>query len=272
MKFSRLLFFALIFAVIPLVTAAQESGDYTKAEVIDRIFEEIPFEGSLNERPNDLHQEFSQNPLGLPASQNEKMMEVFLQSFTADTLVHHARNAFQRNYNAEHAAAVMDWFPDEDIQTVLDAEREFYTIQGIRKRVVNRYELEQNPPSDARINLINSLAESMGASEAEIEAQLVLFRAIVSAFGELSAQQSFTESQIDGFVQNYRSQIQMQVNQEVSNQLMLTYHGLDNEALQQYQSFYESEAGNWLRETISESIQSAYRTASDSFLESIRNL
>lgn len=273
MTLFRLLCIVLGLSLLPFQAMAQaDSAEHSKAEIVSKIFEEIPIEEKLNENPRDLHQQFSQNPFGLPADKNQQMMDLFLDSFTADTLIADARGTFHQTFDNESARTTIDWLDNENTQTVLNAEQEFYSLQGVRKRVVNRYELEQNPPSKERIELINTLAESMSASEAEIEAQIILFRAIVSAFGQLNSQQSLSESQIEGFVQNYRSRAQMQINRELTDRFMLIYHGLDSDVLRQYQSFYESEAGNWLSQTTSESVLSAYQNASERFLNSINNL
>lgn len=267
-------FFLLTLSIflLPFTTSAQEPDSDSTTEIINYIFEEIPIEEKINEHPRELHEQFSQNPFGLSPSKNDQMMDLFLQAFTADSLVNHAREIFHDNFDEERAQSVTDWLKKESIKEILEAEQEFYSLQGIRKRVVNKYELEQNSPSEDRTKLINSLIASMSEVEAEIESQVILFRAIVTAFGELSDQRTLSDSQINNFVNNFRNQMQGQVDQELTQQYLLRYHGLDTEVLQQYQSFYESEAGVWLNKNISQGIQSAYQKASDRFLESIQNL
>lgn len=271
MTLYRLLFITLGIALLPFLTTAQETSERSPEKQLETIFEHIPFEGKLNESPKDLNEQFSQNPLGLPAEKNRQMMELFLDAFTADTLIHQAKEVFHEKYDADLVHSVIQELEQGKLESVFEAEKEFYSLQGIRKRVVNRYEMQQNPPSEKRTELINELIETQSASEAEIEVQVILFRAIVEAFGELS-DQSLSESQIDGFVDNYRGQIQGQVEQEISNQFLLRYHEVDEATLRKYQSFLESEAGVWLSETSSEAVQSAYKKASNRFLESIRNL
>ncbi|GAA5520111.1 hypothetical protein LQ318_00205 [Aliifodinibius salicampi] len=272
MPHQKFFLLTLCLFLLPFITSAQKSNLDSETEVINYIFEELPLEEKINEHPRELHEQFSQNPFGLSPSKNDQMMDLFLQAFTADSLVYHTQEVFRENFDENKAQSVTKRLKDESIQEVLEAEQEFYSLQGIRKRVVNRYELEQNPPSDARTKLINSLVASMSAAETETESQLILFRAIVTAFGKLSDERTLSDSQIDNFVNNFRNRMQGQVDQELTQQYLLKYHGLDNEVLQQYQSFYESEAGNWLNKNVSQGIQSAYQKASDRFLESVQNL
>lgn len=270
-KHSRPFVAAIGILLLPLVINAQGDAGDTQKDFVDRIFHEMALAQRLDERPRDLHQQFSQNPLGLPPEKNERMMELFLQAFTSDTLQAYARENFLQDYKSGAAEEVESWIGREHTQKVLQAEQQFYSLQGMRKRIVHQYEMEQNPPPESRSQLIDQLIESRSAIESEVESQLVLFRALITAFGEVSEQRSFTEAQIDGFVDNYRGQLQMQVERELPRQFMLMYYEVETDTLNRYISFFESDAGSWLSGTTSESIQSAYQQATDRFLESIRN-
>lgn len=262
----------LLVILFPAITQAQNSSGESKTEAINQIFEKIPIEERLGEAPEKLKGFIAQNPFGLQSSQNEKMMDAFQNTFEQDSLLKYAKETFYQNYKPEAADAVLQWFRKENTQTILKAENEFYTIQGIRLRVVNKYEMEQNPPPQNRIELIKSLSDQISAVDTEIESQVTIFQALVSAFSSLSTQQSLTEAQIEGAADNYRYQVQSQINQEVTNQLLTTYHGLENEKLQDQIAFYETEPGKWLSSSISESMISAYQIAAERFLDSIQDL
>ena len=271
MKLSRLFTIALTILLFPLLVDAQNGGGNNQQEFIESLYDEIPLAERLDERPADLHQQFSQNPLGLPADKNEWMMNLFLEAFTSDTLRAYAQNKLLDQYESVPAQQVSEWLSSQNTREVLQAEREFYSLQGMRKRIVHQYEMDQDPPSESREQLVDRLIRNRAAIESEVESQLILFRALITAFGELSEQRSFTEAQIDGFVDNYRGQLQMQVERELPRQYMLMYYDLDSDALGRYADFYDTEAGGWLSRTTSESIQSAYQQATDRFLESISN-
>lgn len=262
----------LFLALLPFVTIAQESPPQNESEIIHKIIEETSVSGELHQPIDELQNQFSQNPFGLPSATNERMMDLFSDAFQPESTLESIRSTFKNQYNEEHAETVVDWLNEPHPQDVHEAEKEFYTLQGIRKRVVSKYELEQDPPSENRIQLIQSLAQRKSAVETELEARATIFRALVTAFGELSDQQSFSSSQIEGIVGNFRNQIQSQIDQQVINHLMTKYHSVDDDVLQQYISFYDTESGQWLTDTTSESIQNALESAADQFLTSINNM
>lgn len=258
----------LCFMLMPFLVTAQES----KVKNISQIFDAIPVEGVLKEAPQELYSQFSQNPFGISSSRNKQIMKLFEDAFEADSLLNHARETFYQNFNSSDPDSSLRWINSSDTRKALEAENEFYTLQGIRKRIVNRYEMEQNPPSDQRKNIIDSLVRAKSAAETEVESQVIIFRALISAYAELNSQQTFDKSQIEGFVNNFRYQVQAQIDSNVRRQLLLMYRGIDNDTLREYIDYYETEAGNRLAGIIAESIHSAYRKASDQFVESVRRL
>lgn len=259
---------AIFLALLPALLMAQSQTTST-AETINVIIIEMSVSGELNQPIDELEMQFSQNPFGLPAQQNERLMELYSEAFEPESTLQSIRNTFDENFDPQHAESVMVWLEDKITQEVHEAEKEFYTIQGTRKRIVSKYELEQNPPEQERIQLMQSLAQRTSAADTEIESRVIIFRAMINAFSELSPQQSFSSSQIDGFAQNFRNQMKAQVNEQVTNHLLTKYHGVDDSSLEEYISFYDTEAGQWLSETTSESIFAALETASEQLIKSV---
>lgn len=271
MKYPFQIVLSAVLIFIPLITAAQGQSVDSKTELIDHILQRLPLAAELNEAPRDVEAQFSQNPLGLPTDKNSRMIELFADGFIIDSLRKDVEQTFSSQFNIDHAQSVNGWLRKESTHKVHGAEESSSTLQGARKRVVRMYELEQDPPSEERESIIQSLMEATSAVESAIESQTILFRSIVSAFSILSDQRTFSESQIDGIVDNYRLQIQSEMENEIKNQYLITYYDLGIDVLEEYASFYETEAGSWLNTTTTQGIQTAYQNAADRFVESVRN-
>lgn len=260
--------FLILISIMTVVQA--QSGD-PDTKLIEQILEEFPVEAELKGAPEDIRNQFSQNPLGLPPSKNEQMIDHFAKAFNTDSLVKDVENIFSAQFDSDHAETTMAWLKEESTQKVTEAKREFNTLQGARKRIVRMYEMEQDPPNDERRNIIQSYIDIISAGESAVESQVILFRSIVSAFSILSDQRNLSESQIDGFVENYRQQIRPEVMEEITNQHLIVYYDIEDDSLNEYTSFYETEAGNWLNTTLTEGIHAAYQNAADRFIDSVRS-
>lgn len=264
-----LLGFCLLF--LPLISGAQSSAGASDSDPGQKIFNALPFEHMINEAPQDLHSQFSQNPFGLSASKNSKMMKLFLKAYDSQKMMSDAQEYFLKNYSSDEGSSVISWLDDKKSKAILRAQNKFYSLQGIRKRIVTKYELEQNPPSEKRARLIDSLATVSCIADSGAESQTIIFRALISAFDELSQQRSLSKTQVDGIVSNFRNQARSQMGSEQTNRMMVMYHNLDNKTLRHYLDFQQSTPGKWLCNITSDAIHSAYNKAADRFLKAIRN-
>lgn len=260
-----------LYCLLSLQLSAQNtSTDINQDEIIEQIIRETGLSDGIASTPKEIRRQFASNPFGLEPTKNERMISLFEEAYD-DGLLKQVRQTFGEQFQPEHAGEVLAWLETTTALEVLESEKEFYTLQGTRKQIVRRYEMEQNPPSDNRREIIKNLVESTSAVESAVTSQLILFRSIISAFSILSDQQTFSEAQIDGIVNNYRMQVEPQMQQEMSRQLLITYYNIDSEVLQDYTSFYQTEAGRWLNTTSQEAIQRAYRSAGEEFLQSVRD-
>lgn len=269
---SRRLVFALCLFLVPSFVIAQKTSADSDQQVTRQLFDKVSFGEMLEQIPQEMHTQFSQNPFGLNPSQNNKMMDQFSRAFKLQPLLADAREAFQKNYNPTYGEDAAEWMNSPNGKKILKAEEEFYTLQGIRKRIVNKYELEKDPPAEERIQMIQDLAQSRSAAESEVESKAIIFRGLITAFGKLNPQQTFNDAQIDGFVSNFRNQIQSQIDQSKTQEFMLMFHGLNNKVLRQYLEFCQSKPGAWLYTSSSKSMHAAYQSATDRFLKSIQQL
>lgn len=269
-RFRRLAI--LLIALLPLAAFAQTTPSNTESDVIDYIIHQTSIKEELNRSIDDIKGQFSQNPFGLPASQNEQMMKLFAKHFDPQSMLSAIRQSFQQHFDEQQSESTVEWLKESSTQKVLDYEKEFYTLQGVRKRVVNKYELEQDPPTQERTDLIDELIDNMSVASTEIESRVILFRTMITALGQLSSQRSFSESQIDTFVQNFRNQMKMQIDQQLRQRFLVKYHGLANQPLQDYAAFYSTEAGQWLSKATSESMHAALQQASDDFLNNLSSI
>lgn len=262
----------LLFIFYPVISLSQGSLPSSQDDTITYIIQETSVQEDLHRSISEIENQFSQNPFGLPAAKNEQLMELFGEHFAPQKMQSPIRNTFQEQYNRDHAEATAESLSQQMVQQVLEYEKEFYTLQGIRKRVVNRYELEQNPPNQQRTQLVDSLAQQMDLASMEVESRAIIFRAMVSALSDLSEQRNFNEMQINDFVQNFRNQVSSQINQQLSNRLLLKYHGLETAPLQKYAEFYQTPAGNWLSNTRTQAVHAALQQSADEFMNALDSI
>ncbi len=271
MKFTRLSIF--IFCLLfPFLGFAQESSNVKDGNDIDRIWELVPVKQTLTELPKDLKNQFSQNPFGISASKNEQLIELFSEAYHADSLFKIARKHFKENFDSSYTDSVLTILKSDKIKPILNSEANFYTVQGIRKQIVTKYELEQDEPSQERISIIKDLIEHSSAKESAIESQTILFRSLVNGTDAISSKINLSEAQTNSIINNFTNRLQIQLEDELVNNYLVMYHGVEDDRLTQYADFYTIEAGTEFQKSMIESIHTAFQEASDRLISNVESL
>ncbi|MDZ7660661.1 hypothetical protein [Fodinibius sp.] len=271
MKHSQLTIF-LFCLLFPFLAFAQESADVKNGNDIDRIFDLIPVEQTLTELPKDLKNQFSQNPFGISASKNEQLIELFSEAYHADSLFKIAHKHFKNNFDSSYSDSVLTILNSDKIKPVLNSEANYYTVQGIRKQIVTKYELEQDEPSQKRISIVKNLIEQSSTKKSALESQSILFRSFVIGTDAISSRLNLSDSQINSIINNFKNRLQMQLEDELVNNYLVMYHGLENDRLTKYADFYTTKAGTEFKKALNESIHTAFQEASDRFISDIKSL
>ncbi|SMO72617.1 hypothetical protein [Fodinibius sediminis] len=264
---KRLTVFFLLFAILPFPLPGQSTG--SGQSPVDQLIEQLALEQQLGKAPENIRMQFEQNPLNLAADKNELMLELFSDAYRSDRLLEDFKTALQQRLSSQQINKITNTLGSPPIQHVTEAHKEFYSLQGKRKRIVTQYEMEQQPPAPERVEIIQTLVDTTSAAAGSVESSIVILRSVIKALGNLSAQHSFTDQQIDAVAANFRTQMQAGASQQTHDQLMITYYNVDINTLESYLALMQSETGQLLDQAIGKSMYTAYERASDRFLEAV---
>ena len=271
MKYKRLVVF--IFCLLfPFMGLAQGSSNIKQDTDIDRILNLVPVKQTLGELPKDLKEQFSQNPFRISAAKNDQLLKLFGEAYQADSLFKFARESFKENFDANYTDSVLTTLESDMIKPILNSKAEFYTIQGIRKQIITKYELEQDQPSEERISIIKDLIEHSSAKESALKSQTILFRSLVVGTDAISSKLNLNETQINSIVDNFNSRLQMQLEDELINNYLVTYHKIPNNRIKKYTNFYATQAGTEYKESLNDAVHTAFQKASDQLISNIESL
>ncbi len=260
----------LLALCLPFLSRAQSSPPPNAEAVVDSLINKMALEYQIGEAPEEIRLQFEQNPLPIADETNAKMLSLFDEAYATEPLLEDFASALEKEFSGQYANQIQNWLNAPSTQIVTSARQEFYTLQGKRKRIITMHEMEANPPSDKRQQLISTLTDTTTVAESSVESSIIVLRSVIKALGELSDRQSFTEMQINTIANNFRGQMQAQAGQQLNDQSMVMYHGVPDDTLEDYISFWGTETGQWLDRAISQSMQTAYSRAADRFLQTVK--
>ena len=251
-----------------LFTTTALGQDSLQTAEVNEILAQYGVRENVENMTGTIRTQFQSNPLGLAPNIHEKIMTDMEQSYHPDSLMKFIRAEMLDQYNDEKVTRVTEWLNGDLAQKFTELEQLMSTVEGYRLRVVRWYEMDQDPPSVVRITIIDELNDATGTVEMVVDTFSGFFRGYLNRASANNTEQAFTQSQINGFVDNYRARVRSDIQGQLREQQLVTYAELPNEELNTYVDFFETEAGSWLTDTILTSVNSALKSAGSNISDS----
>ncbi|TDI39567.1 MAG: hypothetical protein E2P02_18425 [Acidobacteria bacterium] len=172
------------------------------------------------------------------------------QGFRADRLYEVAEKAFRSRASRLELSAALVWLRSQLARRkrVSEADKSRDTRESFEAATM------KNPPSRARLELVQRLDTASGTSEAAVEIQAAMMGALLEGLETpASAAATVVEQARPQFAAKTRGRIQMS--------LLYTYKDVSDEELAENLRYLESENGRWLSRVVLKSLCAAMEDA-----------
>lgn len=148
------------------------------------------------------------------------------KEFNAALLRKELENRMAARCNAEQMALAVQRMQTPFVARMLSLESEVNTPEGQKK--LKRYMTiaQTAPPTDERIDALDALDASIGASDFATDSTIAVMRGMMNGLG--------APPEIVAQVQSHRKDIKTQVQNNVELSMAVIYHGVTRPELQQY--------------------------------------
>ncbi|HYW36488.1 MAG TPA: hypothetical protein VE868_13850 [Balneolaceae bacterium] len=266
------LLFLIIFAALFL--GFKRAPSDSSQTITDELISKLALKNELKATPSNIETQFKQNFLQLSSQKNKLMLKSFRKAYDTNQLLNDFRASLRKKMNSQYRSKIEAWLQKSSTQAVNNARREYYTLQGKRKRVVAMYKMEKHPPAAERMHLFAEMRDTTAANQSSIESSVTILRYVIRAYGNLNEKHNFSRKRVNAIVNSFRSEMLSRQNQQQSNfqgnrQLAVMYHNVKTKNLKDYLKFFETDAGQWLTRAINKSMNEAYKTGGKRFLQII---
>jgi hypothetical protein len=260
--------FGLCLLLLPITIWAQSDSN---SNSLQTLITESGSEVRLAYVADFMSAEISGNPFELDSTKNARLQNSFQAAFQMDSLRKYFHERLSEQLTPSFIDSSLTLIQRDSIHTVLDAKKEFNTLQGLRKQVVSRYELDKEGIADNRAMQIKSLMENQKLTQFTVDSQVLIFRSIIKAYDHLNTEQSFSDTQVDAFTNNFRMRAESTMTSNLNNRYQIMYYDIDDPTLEYYISVFRSGLGKRLNEAFSTSMIASYEKAVQHFLSSIED-
>ena len=186
---------------------------------------------------------------------------IVAERFAPGTLYARIKTEFQRDLEPGRLQKTLAWYDSPLGKRITGQELAALIAAGGPEAVAD---LEQNPPSARRLDLIERLEAVGGASETTVDVTVAIVRSLTVAFQPgLPAVAGLTRDQLDKQIAQARNRTLEDMRRVCMVSMLLAYRGLSDDELDQYVQFVESDAGRWYMSVMNSALLAAINAAAD---------
>ena len=237
-------------------TARVERPSVATTAAVDELLELSGLTIQLEAISIGIRVQFFGAPGRLSAQDRAVIDRIAARHFSAEMLYTRMRLELERSVDATRVAEALAWYRSPLGRRITRAEIGALASAGEDASIPW--------PSDARIDLVQRLDASGGASDTALEMTMALFRSFTRALEPFRpAHLRQTADQLEDRIARIRTETQAPVRIACLQNMLFAYRGLGDAELAEYAGFMESRAGQWYAASMNGALLSAVSVAAE---------
>lgn len=191
------------------------------------------------------------------------------QEYAPPTLKRDVLARIRGAMQAAHAQAAMRWLESPTGRRITRLEEAMSAPAAMAKLQAYATGLQQQPPSEARLALVDRLDAVSGATELTLDLTLATMLAVAIALDAASASPHATQvlrQRVDG----QRAQLRPAMREATRLSFLYAYRELPDGDLERYIAFLETDAGAWYNRTLGGALVGALTASATDLGHSLR--
>lgn len=248
--FSFCTFLLAFVLVLPV-----EAQNLDKPAAIDTLLAHSKMSNQLGSMSEGFGRSVGQMSLELDSTLQQTFIEEGVAAFDSTKLVGHVRDYFAEHYREDLALETTRQLQSGLAQSIDSTSRSNIQPEELRQYAQG---LRANPPAQSRVQLIQRMSEAQQATQFYVDNIMGMNRAIAQAAEILDSGSAQAQTLPDSTLVRRSAQNMALIS------FLYMYERVPRETLEEYVSFFESEAGQWYVTTYSAAINHAVKQASAS--------
>jgi len=239
---------------------APHQGD--KESIILELLEKSGMAALVDQVPGFYQSGLAQNQGKLPPNVYKAMMEAARKAYDPVKMRKRTIEGLDQRLDVALMQEVLGWLRSPLGQKITALETAAATPEGVREVKAFGARVQGNPPPQRRLNLIQRLDASTGASKKQVDVTLFLLLQTFTAMDQvLPKEKRIGAAMISKQMESSRSEMIRSAKQEILVGYLYTYQSLSDEELERYVAFAESDSGKVYHERTFEAMKAALSEA-----------
>lgn len=265
MKYYGLLLFSIILC-LP-VTELQAQSD-EQNESVEAFFQLSGLEVQIRELPGIILSQFEDEIELVPVNARDQIREEITKAFDPDTIVEDARTYLLENLDSDNIKIVVDWLQEPLTQKMNQLEMDSNDDISFAKRDAFFQELEFNPPTESRLDLLNRLESSTDATYYLVSIITDMYLSLIRTINPyLEADKQLSNNRIAQMRTTIMGELTTMYQNITHAMNLFTYRDVTDSELEEYVAFYETPAGKWFADVSYDVIESVLQKSNERLTE-----
>lgn len=229
-----------LLVVMPAFVIAQDKSE------IDTFFQLSGLEQQIRELPEIITEQFNdEKDLLTPASQRT-VLSIISTAFEPNQLVNDARKFLEQSENARFITEINAWLESDLTKKMNDLEMASNEDATFQQRDQFFNSLDDNMPSESRLELVNRLESSTEATYYLVSVITDMYLSLIKIMSPyMPPDNQIAASRYPELRNTIMNELMPMYRNITLAMNLYTYRDVSDEELEQYVSFYETEAGRW---------------------------
>jgi hypothetical protein len=245
----------LVAVVLLALALASPAAFGAKDDQIADLLRLSGIERQVAEMPALMQQQMNQQKQKVPPEVQEAMVKALVEAYAPSALLETVRRHAAKNYDEAKITATLTWLNGPLGTRMTQLEIASSTVQGQNAKIAYAQSLQGNPPPKERIELMVRLNEATHATESSIQIVVASFDGMMRGMmATLPEEQRLTEQQLAEIENKMVQQLVRPLMNQSLVGFLYTYREISDPETEQAIAFYQSDAGSWYAELISDAL------------------
>lgn len=265
--------FILSFVILNLSSVslgyAKENADQTK--LVEEVFTLSGMDTQIELIPDQVKYGFSQSSDQLPKELYEEILGIIDGAYNSSEIRKQVLADLIASYDKKKMTIVRDHLKTPLVKKLTELELSASDISQFDAMVQFIDSLEDNEPSNERMEIINRLDVAIDASEITTKMALLSQRVVMRAINSvMPKEQQLSDEQLGQFENDFWVSSRDPIKENVLMTLLFAYRDVSDEDLNTYLKILESEDGQWFYQTLNSAFMASMEGTTKNFGEAFQ--
>ena len=239
----------LVFPLFLLLFFGCATTSETPEQQIDRLLEVTDMRREIQQLPAFIQEEIAGAPDSLIALRQARLAQILLDAYRPVQVLTALKTYLATSHQKDHATALLSSLSVPLANRIRTSEQAADQEKGDESRDAFALKMEQSPPSEARMKLVTSYAQTTGRLDLATEMVVSVMRTYYTVTSTIAEKDSLDTDVLEIMMATMETDINQGLNELFLLNTLYAFRDISDDDIKAYTELWETPEGQWFVET-----------------------